>query len=345
MGKGEEEVTATPFFGSDNQSGVHPELLAAFNAASTGFAGAYGNDPWTQAGEHAVARAFGGGEAFFVFNGTGGNVLALQAMVRSFEAVVCTEMSHVAFDECGAAEKVGGFKLLEAPSDSDGKLTVEAIDRFTSYQGSIHQAQPKVLSLTQPTELGTLYTQDEMKKLVAFAKKHGWYVHVDGARLGNAAVAQGVDFRAYGPEAGIDAVTFGGTKSGFAFGEAVVMFQKEHADAARFYRKQCLQLASKMRFVAVQFSAYLENDRWKRIGAHALAMAERLESGLRAKGYVPAVPRDANAVFVKLPPALGDRLAEEFHFYKWPHGDGLYRLMTSFATTAEHVEAFLTALP
>jgi threonine aldolase len=175
-------------------------------------------------------------------------------------------MSHVAFDECGAAEKVGGFKLLEAPSDGGGKLTVESISRFTSYEGSIHQAQPKVLSLTQPTELGTLYTPDEMKKLVAFAKKRGWFVHVDGARLGNAVVAQDVDFRAYGPEAGVDAVTLGGTKSGFAFGEAVVLFRKKHADAARFLSKAMpparVENAARRRAVlALSRARSLEDDR------------------------------------------------------------------------------------
>lgn len=333
-----------PFFGSDNQSGVHPELLEAFLKANEGFAGAYGDDPWTERGEAAVRQAFGGGEAFFVFNGTGGNVLALQSMLRSFEAVVCADVSHVADDECGAPEKVGGFKLLGAKSDARGKLTVDAIRRYASFTGSIHQPQPKVLSITQPTELGAVYTVPEMKALSAFAKSQGWFVHVDGARLGNAATALGVDFRAFGPDNGIDAVTFGGTKSGFAFGEAVVLFRKEHADAARFYRKQCLQLSSKMRFVAAPFSAYLEGERWKRIATYAIELAAKLERGLAALGYPAAVPRDANALFVRFPKAMGDALAEKFHFYAWPHGDGLYRLMTSFATTEAHVEALLEAV-
>jgi len=332
-----------PFFGSDNQSGVHPEILDAFVKASGGFAGAYGGDPWTEAGQAAVSKAFGGGEAFFVFNGTGGNVLALQSMVRSFEAIVCADISHIADDECGAPEKVGGFKLLTGKSNAQGKLTVEAIERYVSYRGSIHQPQPKVLSLTQPTELGAVYTVDELKTLVAFAHKNDWFVHLDGARLANAAVALGVDFRAFGPVAGIDAVTFGGTKSGFAFGEAVVMFRKEHADATRFYRKQCLQLSSKMRLVAAQFSCYLDGDRWKRIAAHSIAIAAKLEDGLKGLGFPVAVPRDANALFVKLPVAMGDALAERFHFYKWPTGDGIYRLMTSFASTENDVEIFLAA--
>ena len=341
---GEGEKVTEPFFGSDNQSGVHPELLAAFVKANEGFAGAYGNDPWTAAGEKAVARAFGAGEAFFVFNGTGGNVLALQSMLRSFEAVVCADVSHIADDECGAPEKVGGFKLLGAKSDARGKITVDAIRRYAGYAGSIHQPQPKVLSITQPTELGAVYTVAEMKELAAYAKSQGWFVHVDGARLGNAAAALGVDFRAFGPENGIDAVTFGGTKAGFAFGEAVVLFRKEHADAARFYRKQCLQLASKMRFVAAQFSSYLEEERWRRIAEHSIGLAAKLEKALAALGYPAAVPRDANALFVKFPKAMGDALAEQFHFYAWPHGDGLYRLMTSFATTDAHVEALLRAV-
>jgi threonine aldolase len=335
---------AAPFFGSDNQSGVHPDLLAAFVAASEGFSGAYGDDPWTAAGARAVQDAFGGGEAFFVFNGTGGNVLALQSMLRSFEAVVCADMAHIADDECGAPEKVGGFKLLTAPTDGRGKLTVEAVARYASYRGSIHQPHPKVLSITQPTELGTVYTPDELARLASFARAQGWFVHVDGARLANAVVANGADFRAFGPAAGIDAVTLGGTKAGFAFGEAVVLFRPEHADAARFYRKQCLQLASKMRFVAAQFSRYFHDDLWKRIASHSLAMAARLEKGLRELGFAPAIARDANALFVKFPKAMGDTLAERFHFYAWPHGDGLYRLMTSFATTEAHVDHFLAAV-
>ena len=336
--------TAEPFFGSDNQSGVHPALLDAIVVASEGFSGAYGDDPWTEAGTQAVHAAFGGGSPFFVFNGTGGNVLALQSMLRSYEAVVCADMAHIADDECGAPEKVGGFKLLTAATDRSGKLTVESVARFAAYRGSIHQPQPRVLSITQPTELGAVYSRDELAKLVAFARAQDWFVHIDGARLANAAVALGTDFRAFVANAGIDAVTLGGTKSGFAFGEAVVLFRPEHAEAARFYRKQCLQLASKMRFVAVQFSRYLEGNLWRQIATHSIAMAERLEAGLGSIGFPPAIPRDANALFVKFPKALGDELAERFHFYRWPHGDGLYRLMTSFATTETHVTRFVDAV-
>jgi threonine aldolase len=271
-------------------------------------------------------------------------VLALQAMLRSYEAVVCSDCAHAFDDECGAPEKVGGFKLLAAPADASGKVTVDGIRRYAAQMGNIHQVQPKVLSLTQPTELGGVYTREELAKLVAFAREHGWFVHLDGARLANAAAALGVDFRAFGPAAGVDAVTFGGTKSGCAFGEAVVFFRKEHAEAARFYRKQVLQLASKMRFIGAQFAAYLEGDRWKRIASHAIAMAKRLEDGLKAKGVKVVVPREANALFVELPDAIAPTLVERFHFYRWYSGDRVYRLMTSFATTEADVDAFLTAV-
>ncbi len=332
-------------FASDNYAGVHPEILASLASVNEGHEPAYGDDVVTQRLAEAIRQHFGAdAQAFPAFNGTGANVVALQSMARPWEAVVCAQSAHVNADEGGAPEKVAGLKLWQVPTP-DGKLTPELIDSQAWGFGDVHRAQPKLLTITQSTELGTVYTVAELAAIVAHAKELGMHVHLDGARISNAAAALDVPFKAFTTDIGVDVVSFGATKIGAMGAEAVVVLNPELNEAVPFVRKSAMQLASKMRFISAQLLAVLTDDLWLRNARHANAMAQRLGAAVRAIDGVTVTQQvQANAVFAVLPPAATTRLQEQFRFYTWDPATGEVRWMCSWDTTEDDIDAFATAI-
>jgi len=328
-------------FASDNASGVHPEVMDALVAANVDHALAYGDDEWSARATQRFRDLFGAPvEVCFVWGGTGANVVSLQSLVRPWSAVVCTANAHIAVDECGAPERFTGSKLLTFPSD-DGKLTPADIEASQAGRGDEHHAQATVVSVTQSTECGTLYTVAELTALCEAAHGFGMTVHLDGARLGNAVAALDCNVRALTIDAGIDVVSFGGTKNGMMYGEAVVFCDPALGADMKFVRKQATQLPSKMRFVAAQFDALLTDDLWIRNAAHANAMAQRLAAAVRdIPGVVLAREPAVNSVFVRLPAEAIPRLQAESFFWTWDETVDEVRWMTSFDTTAEDIDAF-----
>jgi threonine aldolase len=349
-------VTTRKSFGSDNHAGAHPAVLDALAAASRGDATAYGDDPWTARATAQLADAFGaGGGVFFVFTGTAANVLGISLMLRPYEAVICAEGAHLNVDECGAAERMIGAKLLTVPAD-DGKLTPELVATRLSGRGDEHRAQPRAVAITQATEVGTCYTLDELRRLGEFCRASGLLLFLDGARLANAAAFLGCSLSDL--SANVDVLSFGGTKNGAMGAEALVVMNPSLAGAVPFQRKQQMQLASKMRYLAAQFSALLEDELWLRNARHANAMARRLADGVDG---VPGVrlrhPVESNGVFAALNPALVEPLQREWTFYDWdsdghaaagPEGSparaSVVRWMTAFDTTEDDVDEFVTAI-
>ncbi|MEU1542998.1 low specificity L-threonine aldolase [Actinacidiphila glaucinigra] len=332
-------------FASDNYAGVHPEVLAAIALANGGHQVAYGEDDYTAHLQDVFRGHFGPrAEAFPVFNGTGANVVALQALTERWGAVVCAASAHIHVDEGGAPERMGGLKLLTVPTP-DGKLTPELIDREAWGFDDEHRAQPQVVSITQSTELGTCYTPEEIRAICDHAHERGLAVHLDGSRIANAAATLGVPLRAFTTDAGVDVLSFGGTKNGLLLGECVVVLNPERVRAMKHLRKLSMQLASKMRFVSVQFEALLAGDLWLRSAGHANAMARRLESAVRAvEGVTVVRPVQANAVFARLPREVSERLQKRYRFYFWDESTGEVRWMCSFDTTEEDVDSFAAAL-
>lgn len=332
-------------FGSDNYAGAHPEVLAAIAAANGGHQTSYGADVYTDRLQQVLAGHFGRPvEAFPVFNGTGANVVALQSLVPRWGAVVCTEWAHINTDENGAPERVGGVKLLPVPT-TDGKVTPQALESRAGGRGDEHRAQPAVVSLTQSTEVGTCYTPEEIGALADTAHALGLAVHVDGARIANAAAALDLPLRAFTSDVGVDVVSLGGTKNGALGAEAVVVLEPTAVDGLRYLRKMDMQLASKMRFISAQLLALYEGDLWLRSAAHANAMALRLRDALAAiPGVEVALPVQANAVFVVLPPGVADTVRERYWFYDWDGRPGMVRLMCSFDTTPSDVDALAAAI-
>ncbi|GAA0399370.1 low specificity L-threonine aldolase [Streptomyces luteireticuli] len=332
-------------FASDNYAGAHPEILAALALANGGHQVAYGEDAYTGHLQEVFRGHFGPtAEVYPVFNGTGANVVALQAVTERWGAVVCAETAHINVDECGAPERVGGLKLLTVPTPH-GKLTPELIDRQAWGWEDEHRAQPQVVSLTQTTELGTCYTPDEIREICDHAHERGMRVHVDGSRLANAAATLGLPLRAFTTDAGVDLLSFGGTKNGLLFGECVVVLNPDAVKAMKHLRKLSMQLASKMRFVSVQFEALLAGDLWLRSAAHANAMARRLEEGVRGVPGVEVLhPVQSNAVFARLPHDVSERLQKRYRFYFWDEAAGDVRWMCAFDTAEEDVDGFVGAL-
>ena len=336
-------------FASDNNSGAHPEILAAIAAANDGHVVAYGDDDYTAVARQRFREHLGEqAEAFIVFNGTGANVLAIEALARPHEAVICPATAHLNVDECGAPERIAGVKLLSVET-ADGKLTPGLVaDRITGV-GDQHASQPRVVSVSQSTELGTVYTPEEIAALADLAHRHQMYLHVDGARLANAAAALDLPLRALTTDVGVDALSFGGTKNGLLLGDAIVFLRSELARDFLFIRKQSMQLASKMRFLAVQFDALLGGDLWHRNASHANAMARRLADAVSGIGGVElAYPVQANGVFVTLPgEAIGrlrDALPAALPFYVWDEAAGTIRLMCSWDTTEDDVDGLASAV-
>ncbi len=331
-------------FASDNNSGVHPIIMKALESANAGHALAYGQDPVT---ERALARfkeEFGPkSEAFFVFLGTAANVLSLRALVRPHQAVVCAATAHINCDECGAPENIAGCKLLTVPTE-DGKLTPDLVRPFLEDLGFEHHSQPACVSITQSTEIGTLYSAGEIRALADFAHANGLRLHMDGSRLANAAEALGTSLKALTAEAGVDALSFGGTKNGLMFGEAVVFFDENLARDFKYIRKQGMQLASKMRFIAAQFEALFEDELWRKNAAASNKAAKLLAEALKELPGVRLTREpQVNAVFAEIPPECVEPLQKEYFFYLWDKKRTQARFMTSFDTTPKDVENFTAA--
>jgi threonine aldolase len=327
-------------FASDNYAPILPEALEAIAAANVGHATSYGADEWTDQLRDRSEEVFGTREIFPVFNGTGANVVGLRSMLRPWQGVVCAETAHLNVDEGGAPEVMGGIKLLTVVTP-DGKLTPSLVDTRVVRIGDEHAVQPGVVSVTQSTELGTLYTVEELRALADHAHAHGMLFHIDGSRLANAAASLGVSLREV--VEGADVVSFGGTKIGLLAAEAIVVLNPELAPSLLFLRKQSMQLASKMRFISAQLLALLEGDLWRKSAGHANAMALRLAEGVREVVQVTQ-PVQANGVFAILPPGAAEELQREFKFYVWNEFTGEVRWMCSWDTTEEDVDAFVAAV-
>lgn len=328
-------------FASDNNSGVRPDILKALEAANNGHCAGYGNDPFTEKAISVFKEKFGPEtEVFFVFNGTGANVLGLLSVTRSFNSIICAETAHIQEDECGAPERFTGCKLLPVET-KNGKLTPEIIQHHLKGFDFEHHSQPKVISISQVTEMGTVYQPEEIKALAELAHSHKMLLHMDGARIANAAVSLNLDFREFTKDCGVDVLSFGGTKNGMMMGEAVLFFNPELALQTKYLRKQSMQLYSKMRFVGAQFAAYFENDLWKETAAHANKMAKILEAEVK---QIPEIkitqPVEANGIFAIVPSGIIQLLQEQFFFYIWNEQNSEVRWMTSFDTTENEIHEF-----
>jgi threonine aldolase len=332
-------------FASDNGSGVHPLVMDALVRANAGHALAYGDDEWSARAGTCFRELFGAPvEVLFTWGGTGANVVGLQALLSPWQAVVCAASAHIAVDECGAVERFSGCKLIEVPT-VDGKLRPEDLTGPLQLLGVEHHVQPRVVSITQSTEVGTLYTVEELAALVDAAHAGGLLVHLDGARIANAAAALDVDLRSMLVDAGVDVMTFGGTKNGMMYGEAVVFLRPELAANARFIRKQAGQLPSKTRFVAAQFEALLTDDLWLRNARHSNAMAVRLaESFDGVHSVVIDRAPEVNAVFAQVPADAVRRLQDWSFFWTWDVERSVVRWMCSFDTTPADVDAFASGV-
>lgn len=338
-------------FASDNYAGIHPEILAAIAAANEGHQISYGEDVYTERLHRVFADHFGDGvQVFPVFNGTGANVVGLQSMLPRWGAVVCTKTAHIHTDEAGAPERVGGIKLLPVETP-DGKLTPELIDREAWGWGDEHRAQPLVASITQSTELGTAYTAEEIRAIADHVHGLGMTLHMDGSRIANAAATLGSPLRAFTRDAGVDVLSFGGTKNGMLLGEAIVVLNPDASAGLTYLRKLNMQLGSKMRFISAQLIALLTDDLWLRSAQHSNAMATRLRSALeraladgRISGIAFTQATEANAVFATLPAGVADRLRGRFRFYDWDAARGEVRWMCSFDTTDADIDAFVGAI-
>ena len=357
-------------FGSDNHSGASPEAIEALVRANSEHALAYGDDEVTARLEQLIQTTFGPqAKIYLVFNGTGANVLSIDAMCRSHEAVVCAETAHINVDECGAPQRVVGCRLLTVDTP-DGKLTPDLVRTRLHGFGFEHHSQPKAISISQPTELGTLYTLDEIRALAELAHSHGMYLHVDGARLANAAVALGCSFKEMTTDCGVDALSFGGTKNGLLMGESCVLLNPALDVEMKYRRKQMTQLGSKMRFMAAQMECYLESGElrvesgerrvesgewragsgeqaplWKRNAEHSNRMAQLLRAEVeKVEGVKIMYPVQVNSVFAQLPTDVWHRLQQRYFFYDWDEAADVVRWMCSFDTTEDDIHGFINAL-
>ena len=329
-------------FASDNNAGVHPQILKALRAANDGHVVAYGDDHITARAVTLFQKHFGRDIAvFFVFGGTGANVLGLKSITHSHDAIICVDSAHVNVDECGAPEKFTGCKLIALPTP-DGKLRVDQIRPLLHVLGNQHHVQPRVISISQATEMGTVYTRKELKTLSSFAHANDMLFHVDGARLANAAVSLNATLKEITADAGVDVLSFGGTKNGMMYGEAVIFFDKKLAADFKFIRKQGMHLPSKMRYISAQFEALLSGNLWKRSAEHSNRMAQIL-AGQLAK--IPKIkitqPVESNGVFATVPPKYIPRLQKEYFFYVWDEAINEVRFMASFDTTEHDIQDFV----
>lgn len=332
-------------FGSDNHSGISPEILQAIADANIDHALAYGDDEYTQRLTQRIQDTFGPTAVpYLVFNGTGANMLCIDAMCRSHEAVVCAESAHINVDECGAPQRIVGCRLLTVETP-DGKLTPSLVRTRLHGFGFQHHSQPKAISITQPTELGTCYTLDELRELADLAHDYNMYLHIDGARLANAAAALNCTLQALTTDIGADCVSLGGTKNGLLMGECAIILNPQLDNQLPYRRKQMSQLGSKMRFMAAQMDRYLQDDLWRRNALHSNAMAQQLYQAVRdLPGLKVVYPVDANSVFVQLPREVWQRLQQDYFFYEWDEAADIVRWMCSFDTTQEDIDRFVQRL-
>ena len=328
-------------FASDNNAGIHPEIIKAIALANEGHVVGYGADPYTQTMARKFRDHFGAdAQVFVVFNGTGANCLSLQALTKSYHAVICAASSHIYTDECGAPEKFTGSKLIPIET-RDGKLTVEMVRHAYHGIGDEHHVQPKVISITQATEMGTVYQPEQIRALAQFAHQHDMYLHVDGARIANAATSLGQTLRQSTRDLGVDVLSFGGTKNGIMGGEAVVFLTPKMSADFLFLRKQAMQLASKMRFISVQLGALLTNDLWLANAQHSNRMAKLLEKEVSQIPNLKIVYKvEANGVFAKIPREAIAKIQERYFFYVWNEEESIVRWMCSFDTTEDDVRSF-----
>ncbi len=332
MGKG---------FASDNNAGIHPAILKAIGDANAGHVTGYGHDPYTEKAVELFRNEFGPDTAvFFVFNGTGANVLGLSTLTRSHHSVICAATAHIQTDECGAPEKFTGCKLLPVES-TDGKITPEVVMKHIHGFDFEHHSQPRVISISQVSEMGTVYRPEEIRALADLAHRHGMFLHMDGSRISNAAVALDLPFRTFTKDCGVDVLSFGGTKNGMMLGEAVLFFNPALSRDTKYLRKQSMQLFSKMRFVSAQFIAYFENELWKSNASQANRMAKLLEAEIRRIPQIILTQKvEANGIFAIIPRHIVEPLQEKFFFYIWDEEGPEVRWMTSFDTTEEEIAAF-----
>ncbi len=332
-------------FASDNASGVHPEVLRAIQDVNMDHEVSYGDDPYTAQAMEMLRGIFGEDiMAWFVFTGTAANTLSIQAVCQSWQAVICAETAHMQVDECGAPEKFTGCKLLTVPSH-DGKIHIEDVRHHLTEVGFEHHVQPRVISITQPTELGTLYSWEEVYEIAQFAHRNNLLLHMDGARISNAAAATGYSFRELTRDCGVDIVSFGGTKNGMMYGEAIIFFPPYADDNFKYIRKQAMQLASKMRYISAQFLAMFSNGVWLKNAENANAMAKYLAERVGEIEQVTLTrPVEVNAVFARIPRDRIALLQEETFFYVWDEAASEVRWMTSWDTTKEDIDAFVEKL-
>jgi threonine aldolase len=332
-------------FASDNNAGIHPEILKELQVVNKGHTLGYGHDFYTDEA-HKIFRDLLGDsvETFFVFTGTAANVLGISAITRSWNSIVVASTAHLESDECGAPEKFTGCKVLTVDTP-DGKINCELIDRHIHGFDFEHHAQPKVISITQSTEMGTVYSVEEIKKLADFAHKNGMLLHMDGARIANAAVSLNLSFKEFTTDSGVDVLSFGGTKNGMMFGEAICFLKPGLSEDFKYIRKQGMQLASKMRFISAQFIAYFRNDLWKLSALHANNMAQLLSLKLSGiKGISITQKVQSNGVFVIIPAEVAEKMKEKYFFYTWNEQKSEYRLMTSWDTQEEDISDFIMIL-
>ena len=328
-------------FASDNNAGIHPKILEAIASTNQGHVVGYGDDPYTIAAVEKFKQHFGEDiEVFFAFNGTAANCLGLKALSESYHAVICAESAHIYTDECGAPEKFTGCKLIPIPAP-DGKLTVDSVAHAYHGIGDQHHVQPRVISITQATEMGTVYKPKEVRNLAHFAHQRGMFLHMDGARIANAAVSLGLTLREATRDLGVDVLSFGGTKNGAMGAESVIFFDKKFSRDFLYVRKQAMQLASKMRFISAQFEALFTADLWRQNAEHANRMAADLEKEIRNIPRIKIVyPVEANGVFAQIPADAISKIQERYFFYVWNEEQSVVRWMCSFDTTKEDVTQF-----
>lgn len=328
-------------FASDNNSGVHPLVLEAIIQANVDHAVGYGDDPWTANAEKKLKEVFGNeASAFFVFNGTGANSVALQAVTRPFNSIICADTAHIYVDECGAPARMTGAALIPIPT-SDGKLTVDQIRQKLTNFGVCHHSQPKAVYISQVSELGTVYTVEEVKAIADLLHAHGMYLHMDGARLANACAFLNCDMRKITVDAGVDILSFGGTKNGMMMGEAVVSFRPEITENLAYYRKQSAQLASKLRYLSAQFIPYLENNLWLENAMKANIAASKLYHILKEYPEIKFTQKpETNQLFFAAPAEVARLLREKYYFYFWNEAIYEIRLVTSWDTTGEDIAGF-----
>jgi len=332
-------------FASDNNAGIHPEILREIEKANTGHVIGYGSDIYTDQAKQLLKDHLGGEtEVYFVFTGTAANVLGISALTRSWNSVITAETAHLETDECGAPEKFTGCKILTVETP-DGKLTPDLVAKHIYGFDFEHHAQPKIISITQSTEMGTVYTVPEIRKLADYAHSGNLFLHMDGARIANAAVTLDLPFKAVTTDAGVDIISFGGTKNGMMFGEAVCFLKPGLSNDFKYIRKQGMQLASKMRFISAQYIAYFRNDLWKKCASHSNAMARLLAGkigGIRGLKITQAV--QSNGIFVIMPHDVAEKIMKQYFFYPWDERKSEYRLMTSWDTTEDDIEKFVELL-